>query len=197
MRKSREELFEAWPSWDAAKNDIVTTFYGDEPFCRYDQYKYKFYTDCYDSGEHTLAAVLFGDAWIWSIHGDFDDYRLINGGMKIRTDGKILWADLNIHYRGKTYEICLDQLYEKDKLSIIWIGAEKVKGWRNFASMCPSRIESRNAELSDKEIRHVLSAKEWRDFGAEVQRCKARCAELYELGTTNHYLDEWRRDGES
>lgn len=191
MRKTKEELLEKFPYWNEERNDVVTTLYGDEPLCRYDQYKYKLYTDCYDS---TLAAVLFGDAWIWSIHGDFDDYRLINGGMRVRADGKILWADLNVHYSGRTYELCLDQLYDKSKLSIIWIGQDTVKGWRNFATACPSRIEGKNKELSDEEIYHVLNSKDWRDFGYDVQRCRRRCVELYELDKTNHYLDEWRRD---
>lgn len=188
MRKAREQLLDKYPYWNETRNNIVRTLYGDEPLRRYTEGDHQRYLDCYNSGEMTLANVLFSDAWIWSLCGDFDDYRLLNGGVKIGK--RVLSGSVDVHYFGKCYNICYNDIYGDKHLSILRIGTT-CRGWRNYEQMCPSRIEKNNAELSDDIIQKIFGGKEWDDYGEAVQIFRAKCREVYEADKTNHYLDEF------
>lgn len=189
MRVSRERLTEKYPSWNEDKNDIVKTLYGDTPLRHYTKKDFDFYDTCKDK---TLKNILLLDSIIWKYKGDFDEYRLINGNIKVSSKNEYIIADLNFRGYYIFYNNIYNNIYNKSRMSITKNYGIKVKGWSNFRSYCASRIEKNNEELDRESIIRILNYREWNDFGKIVKDFGDNLMNLYERDETNHYLDEWR-----
>ena len=108
-----------------AKHDIGEVQYGDTPLIHYDEKEYEHF--------HTLTGTMANleavKAYIYSQNGTYDLYRTLIGEVYISENGTVLCGDISVKYRGKTYDIMLNEMYGLHSLTILRLG-DKVKGFR-------------------------------------------------------------------
>lgn len=183
MRMTREELKEKYfPSWNDARNDVVAVNYGDEPLIKYRQQQYEEYQKL----TGTLANVECASAYIYSQNGNYDEYRTLVGNVYIAEDGRVLVGDVNVKYRGKTYNIILNRMYGWNKLDVLRIGSEVVGFSNKEGQGSPSRYTK---EMDKDLIERILNDK-MEDYGVGIQKFMQAARELYNEDTTNYIMEK-------
>lgn len=190
MRKSREEIIEMFPSYEREEN-LIEKIYGDIPCFRYDINRYKRYAE---EKDNTLSNILFGDAFIWTMNGDFDVYNTNIGKIYVCTNGDFLCGDIDVKYGGKTYGIYLMQMYGKVGLDITRLGGanSKVKGFSNKDGIGSPANKYHTEELNEELIWKVLDINKTnlKDYGKCIHRFIERCREVYLQDKTNYIMNK-------
>ena len=183
MRMTREELKEKYfPSWNDARNDVVAVNYGDEPLIKYRQQQYEEYQKL----TGTLANIECVSAYIYSQNGNYDEYRTLVGNVYIAEDGRVLAGDLNVKYRGKTYNIILNRMYGWNKLDVLRIGSEVV----GFSNKEGQGSPSRYTKEMDKDLAERILNVKMEDYGVGIQKFMEAARELYNEDTTNYIMEK-------
>ena len=185
MRLTREELLKMHPFWNEEKHDIVKIFYAEEPLVIYDIEAYKRYCEL-PSG--TLQNIATLGAYIFSNNGDYKLYRCLIGEVYIKADGTVLCGDINVKYKGGSWNIYLNKMYGKDGLTIMKLSGT-VTGFANKdgnGSPCLKKhTKEADSKVIEKIIEHPLE-----DFGVGVQAFMKEVREIYYTDNTNHILEK-------
>ena len=185
MRLTREELLEKHPFWNEEKHDIVKTFYADEPLVIYDNEAYKRYCEL-PSG--TLQNIATLGAYIFNQNGDYKLYRCLIGEVYIKIDGTVLCGDINVKYRGDSWNIYLNKMYGKDGLTIMKTSGT-VTAFANKDGVGSPCLRVHTKEASPEIIEKIINAP-LEDYGIGVQKFMEAVRDTYYKDTTNHILEK-------
>lgn len=114
MRKTKEELLTMFPYWNTDRNDIVKTWYGDEPLHTVNDSFWQKYHD----------NISYSDAFQSWIYGQdtISEYRTKWGKIQIYNDD-ILTADIKLRYRGRFYSLTIFNNYMNSIDYVdLWVG---------------------------------------------------------------------------
>lgn len=182
MRMTTEELLTKYPSWNTKRHNIVKVMYGDEPLKKWNKEEY----DKYSNLTGTLANLQAAEAFIYSQYGDYYIYDTLIGKVYIAEDGKILYGDIKIHYKGCN-SIHLNTMYGFDALDILNLGGKNVVGFSNIGGIgSPSRYTK---EMDGETVEKIINNK-MKDYGMAIQNLMKAVREQYYADTTNHIMNK-------
>lgn len=116
--KTNKEILTQFPSWtNHPSGNIRQVRYGDIPDCQYTQESYNHYQQ--ETDPHLLN-ILCANAYIYSQHGAYDNYKTIAGDIYIHTETQqVLYGSINIPYRGKPITCHMNLMYGLKALSLL------------------------------------------------------------------------------
>ena len=91
-------------------------------------------------------------------------------------------------YRGKTYDIILNEMYGLHSLTILRLG-DKVKGFCNKDGQGSPSNKHSTEELNDETILKVLNV-DLSDYGESIHKFVKACKDLYNKDNTNYIMDK-------
>ena len=185
MRLTKDELkTQYFPLWNDSRHDIVAVNYGDEPLIQWDVKLYEEFSKLSGS----LANLMCANAYVFSQNGDYNIYRTLIGDTYIKPDGTVLSGNINVKFRGKTYNVILNRMYGWNALTILRLG-EKVVGFCNKDGQgSPSskvRTEEMNQDVVERIINDALE-----DYGFGIQKFMDAVREVYNMDNTNCIMDK-------
>jgi hypothetical protein len=188
MRKTKEELLEEFPWWNSESHDIVAVKYGDEPLIRWTYDRVRRENEDRDPNE-TIANLNAVDHYILARCGDFAEYRTIIGGVRVLTQNRVGTCDINIKYNGKTYNVMLNDLYDK---TILTVTLNTMGGiFRTYDVNTDSSWVTRSwTPMSKEEALKILDVSRVEDYGDVVKRAIEKCREIVEAGDIVKYEGE-------
>ena len=187
MRKTREELLMNMPSWNENKHDIVKAQYGDIPVTHWNKEMH----DWFSTLTGTLSNIHGVEAYIYSMYGDYYIYDTLIGKSYIKEDGVILCGNISVAYRGKRYNIFLNNMYGLNGLTITRIDANGIiVGFSNEDGQGSFTSLNRTKELDPEIIEKIINSP-MKDFGVGVQKLMESIRETYNADTENHIMEKF------
>lgn len=183
MRLTKEELLNKLPYKDTREN-IVEIMYGDVPHLIYNEKEHQKFLKL----EDTLSNISAVDNYIYVTNGTYSDYRTLIGNIKINSMREVLCGDIKVKYYGKTYDIYLTNMYNRQILEIFRFGTNVV-GWCNKDSSGSLSSKKSTKELDLDTIRKILNI-DLSDYGRSVQLFMETCKEIYKKDKTNYILQQ-------
>lgn len=185
MRLPNDELKEKYCTfWNDEKHDIGEVYYGDTPLIHYDEKEYEHFHTL----TGTMANICAVEAYVYFQNGTYDLYRTLIGEVSISENGTVLHGDINVKYRGKTYNIILNEMYGLHSLTILRLG-DKVKGFCNQDGQGSPANKYRTEELDDETILKVLNV-DLSDYGESIHKFVKVCKDLYDKDNKNYIMDK-------
>ena len=185
MRKTREQLLIEFPSWNESRNNIVDTYYGDKPLCKYDKEWYEKYKKL----TGTLANIEAVNTYMFARNGNYYKYWTGYGDVYVSEDGKVLCGDMKIKYRGIFHDIILNKMYGYNALTILRMSGGKVVGFSNEDGQGSPSSKLSTSEMETDLIERILNDK-MEDFGIGVQKFMEAARKLYAEDTRNHIMEK-------
>lgn len=182
MRLTNEELLKKYPCWNTDRNDIGKIMYGDEPLIKWDKERY----EKYQKLTGTLANLEAAEAFICSQYGTYYIYSTLIGRVYIAEDGKVLYGDVNVNYRGYN-SVHLNNMYGFNALDILKIGGQNVVGFSNAGGLGSPSIHTKEM---DKDIVEKIINNKMKDYGIGIQKFMDAVRERYNADTTNHIMNK-------
>ena len=185
MRKTRQELLSQYSFWNETGHDIVQVKYGDIPLTRWDSKEY----DWWKTLSGTLSNILGVDAYVYTQNGPYDIYETLIGKIYIADDGKVLCGDVDVKYRGSTYNVYVNKMYGLNALSVHCIMSEYYVGFSNINGLSSSTTKRHTKEMEKEVIDKVLN-KRLEDYGPSVQKFMSAARELYMRDPKNYIMEK-------
>ena len=182
MRLTNEELLVKYPSWNTDRHDIGKVMYGDEPLIKWDKEKYQNFLEL----TGTSANLQASEAFIYVNYGEYYIYNTLIGRVYITADGRILYGDINIHYKGCN-SVSLNEMYGLNALDIVKIGTQNVTGFSNADGIGSPSIYTK--EMDVETVKKIINSK-MEDYGVAIQEFMKAVRELYYKDTTNYIMDK-------
>lgn len=150
----------------------------------YDDKEYEDYCGLEDGTLKNLGTV---NAYIYSQNGAYDIYRTELGEFYMSENNEVLCGNLGIKYRGKIYNIIINNMYGMNALTILRLQGEKVGGWCNIDGQGSPSNSTRTEELEDDIIEKVFN-RDITNYGDSVHKFIDKAKEMYYKDKTNYIL---------